>query len=180
MITAFAKSRMFFISLFALCTLAACSPQYNWRTVPNTDVGYMATFPDKPAQVTRTMDLIGLKVPLTLHAAQLEGMYFAVGTVPLQGELAAQGPALRGALAQAVANNIAAGQAELKPIQWLGKPVQEMSAQGKFPGGEAAFAQARFFEHQGVLYEVMLIGPGNGASADVATSWFGGFSLLGQ
>ncbi|HEX4855890.1 MAG TPA: hypothetical protein VFV28_03715 [Limnobacter sp.] len=180
MIPVFAKSRAFFITLFAFCALAACSPQYNWRTVPNTDVGYMATFPDKPAMVTRTMDLIGLKVPLTLHAAQLEGMYFAVGTVPLQGELATQGPALRNALAQAVANNISAGQPELKQLQWLGKPVQEMNARGKLPNGEAAFARARFFEHQGVLYEVMLIGPGDAPLVDVATTWFGGFSLLGQ
>lgn len=175
-----AQSRAFFISLLAVFTLLGCSPQYNWRTVPNPDVGYMATFPDKPVQVTRTMDLIGLKVPLTLQAAQLEGQYFAVGTVPLQGELATHGTALRDALAQAVANNISAGKPALKPVQWLGKPVQEMTVKGRLPNGDAAFAQARFFEHQGVLYEVMLVGPGDAAAADVATSWFGGFSLLGQ
>ncbi len=178
--TAFASSRAIFVSLIALCALVACSPQFNWRVVPNTDIGYMATFPDKPAQATRTMDLIGLQVPFTLQAAQIEGLYFAVGTVPLQGELAAQGAALRDALAQAVANNIAAGQADVKPIQWLGKTVYEMSIKGKLPSGEAAFAQARFFEHQGVLYEVLMMGPGEAANPDSATSWFGGFSLLGQ
>ncbi|PZO26914.1 MAG: hypothetical protein DCE88_11310 [Betaproteobacteria bacterium] len=72
------------------------------------------------------------------------------------------------------------GQAEVKPIQWLGKTVYEMSITGKLPSGEAAFAQARFFEHQGVLYEVLMMGPGDSANADSATSWFGGFSLLGQ
>ena len=92
--------------------------------------------------------------------------------MPLQGELAAQGAALRDALAQAVANNIAAGQAEAKPIQWLGKTVYEMSIKGKLPSGEAAFAQARFFEHQGVLYEVLMMGPGEAANPDSATSWF--------
>ena len=175
-----AQSRAIFIGLFTLWTLAACSPQYNWRVVPNTDVGYMATFPDKPAMVTRTLDLIGLQVPLTLHAAQVEGMYFAVGTVPLQGELQVQGVALRDALAQAVANNISAGKPELKAIQWLGKPVQEMMTNGTLPNGEKAFAHARFFEHQGVLYEVLMMGPGEQANPDAATSWFGGFSLLGQ
>lgn len=177
---AFAQSRAIFVTLFALCALVACSPQFNWRVVPNTDIGYMATFPDKPAQVTRTMDLIGLKVPLTLHAAQVEGLYFAVGTVPLQGELAAQGGVLRDALAQAVANNISAGQPDLKPIQWLGKTVHEMSIKGTLPNGETAFAQARFFEHQGILYQVMMMGPGEAANPDSVTSWFGGFSLLGQ
>lgn len=173
-------SRLFFIALFALFALAACSPQYNWRVVPNTDVGYMATFPDKPAQVTRTLDLIGLQVPLTMHAAQVEGMYFAVGTVPLKGELQVQRAALRDALAQAVANNISAGKPELISIQWLGKPVQEMTLSGTLPNGEAAFAQARFFEHQGILYEVLMMGPGPQGNPDELTSWFGGFSLLGQ
>lgn len=178
--TAFAQSRAIFVSLLALCALVSCSPQFNWRVVPNTDIGYMATFPEKPAQATRTMDLIGLQVPLTLHAAQIDGLYFAVGTVPLQGELAGHGAALRDALAQAVANNIVAGKAEVKPIQWLGKTVHEMAMTGTLPTGEAAFAQARFFEHQGILYEVMMMGPGEVANPDFATSWFGGFSLLGQ
>lgn len=176
----FVQSRALFIFFVALFALSACSPQYNWRTVPNTDIGYMATFPDKPAQVTRNLDLIGLQVPLTLQAAQIEGLYFAVGTVPLQGNLSAQGTALRDALAQAVSNNISAGTPTLKPVQWLGKTVHELSIQGKLPSGEAAFAQARFFEHQGVLYEVMMMGPGQSANPDAATSWFGGFSLLGQ
>lgn len=174
------QSRAIFISLFALFALAACSPQLNWRTVPNSDVGYMATFPDKPELVTRTLDLIALQVPLTLHAAQVDGLYFAVGTVPLQGDLQIQSVALRDALAQAVANNISAPKPELNQVQWLGKPVQEMIATGTLPNGEAAFAHARFFEHQGVLYEVLMMGPGQQANPDALTSWFSGFSLLGQ
>ena len=166
--------------MFVLWARAACSPQYNWRVVPNTDAGYVATFPDKPAQVTRTMDLIGLKVPLTLHAAQVDGLYFAVGTVPLQGELQVQSIGLRDALAQSVANNIAAGKAELKPIQWLGKAGYEMSVTGKLPDGQAAFAQARFFEHQGILYEVLMMGGSKQLDPNAQTTWFGGFSLLGQ
>lgn len=175
-----ATSRAFFIAVFSVWVLAACSPQFNWRTVPNPDLGYMATFPDKPAQVTRTMDLIGLQVPLTLQAAQVQGMYFAVGTVPLQGKLEGQGTALRDALALAVANNIAAEKPDLVSIQWLGKPVQETSLSGTLPDGNVAFAQARFFEHQGTLYEVLLMGPGQQPAPDVLTSWFGGFSLLGM
>ena len=176
----FAQSRAVFFALFTMWTLAACSPQFNWRTVPNPDLGYMATFPDKPAQVTRTMDLIGLQVPLTLQAAQVDGLYFTVGTVPLQGSLEGKGAALRDALALAVANNIAAEKPELVSIQWFGKPVQEMSLTGKLPNGSAAFAHARFFEHQGTLYEVLLMGPGQRPDPDVLTSWLGGFSLLGM
>jgi hypothetical protein len=173
-------SRAFFIAVLSVCAIAACSPQLNWRTVPNPDLGYMATFPDKPAQVTRTMNLIGLQVPLTLQAAQVDGFYFAVGTVPLEGSLEGQGAALRDALAIAVANNIAAERPELEPVLWLGQSAQAMSLTGELPDGSPAFAQARFFEHQGTLYEVLLMGPGQQPSPDVLTTWLGGFSLLGM
>lgn len=168
------------VSVFAFSLLLACSPSLNWRVVPNTDVGYAATFPDKPAQITRILDLIDLKVPLTLHAAQVDGLYFAVGTVPLQGDLAAKGPDLSQALAQALANNINAGKAELKPLQWLGMTVGELTASGSLSNGKVGFAQGRFFEHRGVLYEVVLMGEGAAADPDVVTQWFTGFSLLGQ
>ncbi len=173
-------SRAFLLGALTLCALVACTPQYNWRVVPNPDVGYMATFPDKPAMVTRTLDLIGLQVPLTFHAAQVGGLYFAVGTIPLGAELQARSNELRDALAVAVANNIAAPKPDLKPIEWLGKPAVEMNTTGTVPGGKPGFAQARFFEHKGVLYEVLIMGPGDAADSNMVTSWFGGFSLMGQ
>lgn len=175
----FVQSRAILIGLWLLCALPACSPQYNWRTVPNPDVGYTATFPDKPAQVTRELDLIGLTVSLTLQAARVEGAYFSVGTVPLQGDVQARSGALRDALALALANNISAGKPELKQITWLGKPTHEMSIAGTLPTGGEAFAHARFFEHQGFLYQVLIVGPGQQANPDVLTTWLGGFSLLG-
>lgn len=160
--------------------LQACSPAMNWREVPNTEAGYVATFPDKPAQVTRTLDLIGLKVPLTLHAAQVQGLYFAVGTVPLDGALKGHLPELTQALAQALANNINAGQAELKPLNWLGMQVGELRVSGVLKSGKTGFAHGRFFEHRGVLYEVLLMGDGAEPDADVLTQWFKGFRLLGR
>ncbi|HEX4844211.1 MAG TPA: hypothetical protein VFV57_11110 [Limnobacter sp.] len=173
-------SRRVFFFLAALLTLQACSPAYNWRAVPNSDMGYVATFPDKPAMVTRTLDLAGLKVPLTLHAAQVEGHYFAVGTVPLQGELQGQADVLRNALAQALANNVQAGVVSPQPMEWLGQPAWRVDLQGTLPTGEAGHAVARFFERRGVLYEVVLMGQGDSPAPELQTTWFSGFSLLGQ
>ncbi|WP_370264363.1 hypothetical protein [Limnobacter sp.] len=173
-------SRRFFCLFCLALLLQACSPAYNWRAVPNSDVGYVATFPDKPAMVTRTLDLAGLKVPLTLHAAQVDGSYFAVGTVPLQGPLQGQGEVLRNALAQALANNVQAGAAQLQSTEWLGQPAWRVELQGSLPSGEAGHAVARFFEHRGVLYQVTLMGPGQQALPEIQTTWFSGFSLLGQ
>ncbi|HEX4879869.1 MAG TPA: hypothetical protein VFV39_08505 [Limnobacter sp.] len=175
----FESLRVFFF-IAAMCVLQACSPAFNWRAVPNTDIGYVATFPDKPVMVTRTLDLAGLKVPLTLHAAQVEGSYFAVGTVPLRGELQGQADVLRGALAQALANNVQAGAANLQPMEWLGQAAWGLELRGTLPSGEDGHAVARFFERRGVLYEVVLMGQGQTPAPELQTTWFSGFSLLGQ
>ncbi|MCQ8895492.1 hypothetical protein NQT62_03435 [Limnobacter humi] len=160
--------------------LSACSPAFNWRVVPNPDSGYTATFPDKPALVTRTLDLANLKVPLTLQAAQVNGLYFAVGTVPLEGNLKTQQTLLVEALSLALANNIQAGKPALANTTWLGLPVLDMDSRGKTAKGGAAFVKARFFEHKGRLFEVIVMGEAEQPDPSVVAQWFNGFSVGGR
>lgn len=66
---------------FALTlTLAGCNPQFNWRDYSSDTAPYRVMFPDKPSTHTRTIDLDGLKVDMTMTAAQVNGTMFAVGT----------------------------------------------------------------------------------------------------
>lgn len=166
--------------LCAAAVLAACSPTMNWRVVPNPDLLYVATFPDKPAQLTRTVPLNGMEVPLTLQAAEVDGLYFMVGTVVLAGELQGQGEAIRTALAQAAAANLGQPPQEAVPVQWLGRTAYSVKVGGQYPGtGGPAFLQARFLEHRGHVYQITVTGPGEGLNPDFEANWFGGFSLLG-
>jgi hypothetical protein len=64
----------------ACLAMAACSPAFNWRDYSSTDAPYRVMFPDKPASHTRSIDLNGLKVDMTMTAAQVDGSMFAVGT----------------------------------------------------------------------------------------------------
>lgn len=64
----------------ACCALAACSPKFNWRDYASQDAPYRVMFPEKPATHTRTVDLDGMKVEMTMTAAQVDGTMFAVGT----------------------------------------------------------------------------------------------------
>lgn len=64
----------------AASVLGACSPKYNWRDYSSPDAAFRVTFPDKPATHTRTIDLSGMKVEMTMTAAQVDGATFAVGT----------------------------------------------------------------------------------------------------
>ncbi len=69
-----------FTTLCAAALVAACSPQYNWRDYSSPDAPYRVMFPDKPATHTRSIDLNGMTVNMTMTAAQVDGAMFAVGS----------------------------------------------------------------------------------------------------
>ncbi|CUI07258.1 hypothetical protein [Massilia antarctica] len=68
------------ISLLAGLSLAACSPQFNWRDYSSPDAPFRVLFPDKPATHSREVDLDGMKVKMTMTAARIDGTMFAVGS----------------------------------------------------------------------------------------------------
>jgi hypothetical protein len=63
-----------------LTALVACSPKYNWRDYSSQDAPFRVMFPDKPATHTRSIDLDGLKVDMTMTAVEVDGTMFAVGS----------------------------------------------------------------------------------------------------
>jgi hypothetical protein len=64
----------------AALLLTACSPTYNWRDYSSPDAPYRVMFPAKPATFTREVDLNGMKVNMTMTAAEVENTMFAVGS----------------------------------------------------------------------------------------------------
>ena len=99
-----------FASLFgvlvATCILSACSPGFNWRDYHSADAGYSVLFPGKPSMLTRTVDLDGIKLSMTMNAAEADGVSFAVGSAAVQD--AAKAQAALGAMQAALVNNIGA------------------------------------------------------------------------
>ena len=91
----------------ALSTLLlACSPQFNWRDYDSDAAPFRVMFPDKPSTHKRTIDLDGLKVEMTMTAAQVNGTTFAVGTAEAPDAASAE-KALT-AMKTALVNNIGA------------------------------------------------------------------------
>ncbi|MBQ5965643.1 hypothetical protein [Massilia sp. ZL223] len=87
--------------LLAMAALvASCSPTYNWREYTSQDGAYTVLFPAKPSSFTRSIDLNGMRVDLTMTAAEVEGTTFAVGSGAAPDAAAAQAalPAMRQAL----------------------------------------------------------------------------------
>ena len=90
-----AHALAFLCALAAALALAACSPTYNWRDYTSPDARYRVTFPAKPSSATRTIDLDGLQVSMTMTAAEVEGATFAVGAAEAPDAGRAPGRRLR-------------------------------------------------------------------------------------
>jgi hypothetical protein len=90
----------------ALLSLAACSPKYNWRDYASADAPYRVMFPSKPASFTREIELDGLRVPMTMTAAEVDGATFAVGAA--EAPDAARAQAALEAMRLALLHNIGA------------------------------------------------------------------------
>jgi hypothetical protein len=86
--------------------LAACSPKYNWRDYASPDAPYRVMFPAKPTTVTRTIDLDGMQVSMTMTAAEVDGATFAVGSA--EAPDAARAQAALEAMKLALLRNIGA------------------------------------------------------------------------
>jgi hypothetical protein len=86
----FLPASLLLASLLAT-TLAGCSPKYNWRDYASPDASYRILFPAKPSTYTREVDLDGLRVPMTMTAAEIDGTTFAVGTAQAPDAARAQG-----------------------------------------------------------------------------------------
>lgn len=106
-------------ALGLLLGLQACSPEYNWREVRPSGEGYQALFPGKPTAAERDIRVDGLDVRMKLQATQAGGHSFAVGVIGLPEDNEALRDRMVAAMRAQMARNIAASDAQLKPISVL-------------------------------------------------------------
>ncbi|CAN5216465.1 hypothetical protein BH11PSE11_BH11PSE11_09580 [soil metagenome] len=67
----------------AALMLSACSPRFDWREVHGSDAPWTVLMPAKPLTMSRPVDLGGIKVTMTMTAADVDGVSFALGTAEL-------------------------------------------------------------------------------------------------
>ncbi|MEO8598312.1 MAG: hypothetical protein ABI656_00610, partial [bacterium] len=87
-----------------LCLLSACSPRLNWRQVDGVDAPFVVLMPAKPSTLSRPIDLDGLPVTMSMTAAEVDGVTFAVGVIALPD--AASAPRALQAMKLALVRNI--------------------------------------------------------------------------
>jgi len=140
------------IAIVAAVLLGGCSPTYNWRDFTSADGTYRVLFPAKPDTHTRSIDLGGIRVDMTMTAAEVEGTTFAVGTALAPDAAMAQAtlPAMR----QALLRNIGASLEVAAPEP--GQPLA-VDATGKGNGGPVRLV-GRFVAKGARVYQVIVVG----------------------
>ena len=134
----------------AALLIAGCSPALNWRTVPLPEADLTITLPCKPDQATRTVELAGAPVELSMVGCDADGATFAVSHAAL-ADPAQVGAALSHWRAAMLARLGAGAEAGAKDVPYaprgtmpLPQSVRTM-AQGQRPDGSAVVAQAVWF-----------------------------------
>jgi cell wall-associated NlpC family hydrolase len=161
--------------LLAGALLGACSPKYNWRDYASPDAPYRVMFPAKPASASRTIELDGKQVSMTMTAADIDGATFAVGSAEAPDE--AQARAALPAMMQALLRNIGVSDGQGKfHADASGKTVGEVDATGKANGTPVRLV-GRFEARGKRFYQVIVLGKPDAMPPEQVEQFLTSFTL---
>lgn len=165
------RPRLRFIvpAVLAASLLAGCNPAYNWRDHANHEGRYKVLFPAKPATFTRPVDVDGLRVEMTMTAAEVDGATFAVGaaTAPDAALARAALPAMRLALLR----NIGVNEDEAPAAQ----DSLRVDATGA-ANGKPMRLHGRFEARGERFYQVIVLGPADAIPAEQVEQFLTSFT----
>ena len=157
------------LPLMLALLLSACSPKYDWRDYRSSDAPYAVLFPSKPATQTRSIKLDQLDISMTMSAADIDGVIFAVGSAQLAD--AAQAPAAVEAMKTAMVKNI---NATVTSSKTLDGGALEVDASGT-ERGQPMRLIGRFLAKDKRIYQVVVIGPAARMDADSVETFLASF-----
>lgn len=154
--------------------LAACSPKHDWREVRGGGAPFIVTLPAKPASHTRQINLEGLPVTMTMTAAEVDNVTFAVGAAELtDAALASKAlTSMKTALVRNIGGTIRKEKTDTTP------PMIEVEASGPpgpGSGGHPRLLLARFYARDKFIYQVIVTGGEKSFSREAADTFFTSF-----
>lgn len=161
------------VSVAAACVLSACGPKFDWRDYRSPDAPFSALFPGKPASLTRTIDLDGMKVSMTMTAAEVDGTTFAVGSAEL-ADAAKAAPALA-AMKTGLINNIG-GTIKSEKAAPDHAPSIELEANG-MQNGKPVRLVAHFLAQNKRIYQVIVLGQEKHVAPENVDTFMSSFKL---
>ena len=160
--------------------ISACSPTYDWREVRGTDAPFVVLLPAKPATHSRPINLDGIPLVMTMTAAEVNDVTFAVGSAKLPDQAVPQ--AALNAMKTALLKNIGGTVRHEKSLVVAGNPVPliEIEAVGS-PGGKGnsqpRILFARFAEKDRRIYQAIVVGREKSVPRDAVDTFFTSLKL---
>lgn len=147
-------------AIAAVLAFAGCSPQFDWREVRGAGAPYTVLLPAKPASFSRPVNLGGIEVTMTMTAAEVNSVTFAVGTAELPDP--AQAAQALNAMKAALVRNISGTIRREKLTGPAAAPtmidVEAIGAPGPNTGGEPRVLHARFIAKGNRIYQLVAVG----------------------
>jgi hypothetical protein len=169
------------IALCASVVLAlfACTPKFDWREVRGTNAPYTVILPAKPATLSRQVNLDGEQVSMTMTAADVDDVTFAVGTAELPDPAKAQ--RALAAMKTALVNNIGGTVKQEKlsgpPAAPTSIELEAVGTPGAKTGGQRRLLFARLIAKDKRVYQVIVIGKEKAISREAVDTFFTSFKL---
>lgn len=167
------NARLLAVPLLALL-LSACDPHYNWRDYRSKDAPYSVLLPGKPATHARDVRLGELPVRMTMTAAEVDDVVFAVGSAELTDT--AQAPAALLAMQTALARNI--GATIVSQATAASGPQTTISIEAKgMRNGEPTLLIGRFIARDRRVYQVVVMGAERHIAREQVATFLDSFKL---
>jgi hypothetical protein len=154
----------------SLLLTTACSPKFDWRDVRGN--GYTATFPAKPSSLTRQVNLGGRSVAMTMTAAEIDGVTFAVGSAEMAdaSQAASAVPVMKEALVGNIHGRLKSEKADAS------SGALDVEALGSAPAGDAKLLLLGRFASKGKrVYQAVVVGPEKNLSREAADTFLSSF-----
>ena len=163
------------LPLAATLLLLGCNPTYNWRDYSSPDASYRIMFPAKPATHTRSVDLDGMQVEMTMTAAEVEGVMFAVGTGVAPDPTRAQAAVT--AMKTALVRNIGAKVEHESAAAAGADSAVDIDAVGN-ANGQPMKLRGHFAAHGKRFYQVIVMGRAKAMTPEHTDQFISSFTLL--
>ncbi len=138
----------------AVC-LSACTPTYDWRDVRGETAPFSVLLPAKPSVLSRPVNLGGIQATMTMTAAEVGDVTFAVGTAELPDAAQAQAALL--VMKDTLVKNV--GGVIRHEKSTLGQTMSSIEFDAAAPGGATArVLHARLMARERRVYQAIVTG----------------------
>ena len=162
---------MIFWSSIAL--LAGCTPTYDWRDVRGTSVPFTVLLPAKPSTFARPVNLGGIQARMTMTAAEIDKVTFAVGTAELPDAAQAQAALL--VMKSTLVKNI--GGVIRHEKSQLGRSDSSIDFDAAGGTGETKALHAHLVARERRLYQIIVVGPEKSIRPEAVDTFLTSFKL---